>query len=70
MRRPDCLRFFYGRSFRDLEDLNAQLAAWRRDTANAWVHGTTGEIQSVLAFMATLARRNSTVLTSNKTFKE
>lgn len=36
--------FFYGRSFRDLEDLNAQLASWLKDTANARVHGTTGEI--------------------------
>jgi transposase len=33
--------FFYGREFRDLEDLNAQCAAWLDNTANARVHGTT-----------------------------
>ena len=36
--------FFYGRSFRDLEDLNTQVASWLKDTANARVHGTTGEV--------------------------
>ena len=36
--------FFYGRSLSDLEHLNAQLAAWLSDTANARVHGTTREI--------------------------
>ena len=36
--------FFYGRTFRDLEDLNAQVEAWLRETANARVHGTTGEV--------------------------
>ncbi len=36
--------FFYGRSFRDLEDLNTQVSSWLRDTANTRVHGTTGEI--------------------------
>jgi hypothetical protein len=36
--------FFYARQFRDLEDLNTQCAAWLEDTANARVHGTTGEI--------------------------
>jgi transposase len=35
--------FFYGRSFRDLEDLRTQAAAWRDDTANARVHQTTRE---------------------------
>jgi transposase len=35
--------FFYGRSFRDLEDLNAQAALWLSETANSRVHGTTGE---------------------------
>lgn len=36
--------FFYGRTFRDLEDLNAQCAAWLRETANVRVHGTTAEM--------------------------
>ena len=35
--------FFYGRSFTDLADVNAQCAAWLTDVANARVHGTTGE---------------------------
>lgn len=35
--------FFYGRSFRDLEDLRAQAAAWRDETANARLHQTTRE---------------------------
>ncbi len=39
--------FFYGRSFRDLEDLNRQVDAWLKDTANARVHGTTGDVPSV-----------------------
>lgn len=33
--------FFYGRTFRDLDDLNAQVEAWLMETANARVHGTT-----------------------------
>ena len=36
--------FFYGRNFRDLDDLNAQCASWLAGTANLRVHGTTGEI--------------------------
>ncbi len=36
--------FFYGRSFRDLEDLNSQVEAWLSDTANVRLHGTTGEM--------------------------
>jgi transposase len=36
--------FFYGRHFRDLEDLNSQVEKWLEDTANARLHGTTGEI--------------------------
>lgn len=36
--------FFYGRQFRDLEDLNVQLHEWLDTTANARVHGTTGEV--------------------------
>lgn len=36
--------FFYGRQFRDLEDLNAQVKRWLDETANARVHGTTGEV--------------------------
>ena len=39
--------FFYGRPFRDLEDLNTQLAIWLRDTANIRVHGSTGEVPTV-----------------------
>ncbi len=39
--------FFYGRTFRDMEDLNIQLEAWLKDTANARVHGTTGEVPQV-----------------------
>lgn len=35
--------FFYGRSFRDLGDLNAQARVWCDDVANRKVHGTTGE---------------------------
>ena len=36
--------FFYGRQFADLEDLNSQLEKWLEETANARVHGTTGDI--------------------------
>ena len=36
--------FFYGRSFRDLEDLNTQVSGWLAETANTRVHGTTGEV--------------------------
>ena len=36
--------FFYGRSFRDLEDLNSQVSGWLAETANTRVHGTTGEV--------------------------
>jgi Transposase and inactivated derivatives len=36
-------RFFTGRRFRDLEDLNAQLLAWLDGTANRRCHATTGE---------------------------
>jgi len=32
-----------GRSFKSFEELEAHLAAWERDVANARVHGTTGE---------------------------
>jgi transposase len=39
--------FFYGRNFRDFEDLNSQLDIWLKDTANARVHGTTGEVPAV-----------------------
>ena len=38
--------FFYGRSFRDLDDLNAQCASWLAETANSRVHGATGEVPS------------------------
>jgi transposase len=39
--------FFYGRSFRDLEDLNSQCSAWLQETANARLHGTTGEVPAL-----------------------
>lgn len=39
--------FFYGRSFRDLDDLNAQCLAWLQEVANARVHGTTGEVPAL-----------------------
>lgn len=35
--------FFYGRSFRSLDDLRAQAAAWRDQVANDRVHATTRE---------------------------
>jgi transposase len=36
--------FFLARSFRNLEDLNAQLADWLATVANVRLHGTTGRI--------------------------
>jgi transposase len=36
--------FFLGTIFRDIDDLNAQLARWLVDVANARVHATTGRI--------------------------
>ena len=36
--------FFYGRSFRDMEDLNNQVGKWLSETANTRIHGTTGEV--------------------------
>lgn len=36
--------FFLGRTFRNLEDLNAQLAEWLDGVANVRVHGTTQRI--------------------------
>ncbi|GBQ40842.1 transposase [Komagataeibacter europaeus LMG 18890] len=36
--------FFLGRSFHDLDDLNAQFDVWRADIANAREHATTGRI--------------------------
>lgn len=38
--------FFLGRSFYDLEDLNAQLDDWRHNLANAREHGTTRRVVS------------------------
>jgi transposase len=35
--------FFYGRSFATLDDLRAQAAAWRDQTANQRIHATTRE---------------------------
>ena len=36
--------FFLGRSFRNMEDLNAQLIEWLDNVANARVHGTTQRV--------------------------
>lgn len=36
--------FFYGRNFRDMEDLNNQVSIWLVETANERIHGTTGEV--------------------------
>ncbi len=36
--------FFLGRTFRNLADLNAQLAQWLMEVANARVHGTTNRM--------------------------
>jgi transposase len=36
--------FFYGRSFRDMEDLNNQVGSWLAQIANTRIHGTTGAI--------------------------
>jgi transposase len=36
--------FFLGRSFRNMEDLNAQLIEWLDNVANAQVHGTTQRV--------------------------
>lgn len=36
--------FYYGRVFRDMEDLNKQVETWLADTANRRVHGTTGGV--------------------------
>ena len=38
--------FFLGRTFYDLEDLNAQLDDWRHTIANTRVHGTTRRVVS------------------------
>jgi len=35
--------FFYGRVFRDLDDLNKQVETWLTNTANCRLHGTTNE---------------------------
>jgi transposase len=36
--------FFLARTFRNLDDLNAQFDAWRAEIANARVHATTGRV--------------------------
>ncbi|MHB9880162.1 hypothetical protein ACSMXM_10915 [Pacificimonas sp. ICDLI1SI03] len=36
--------FFLGTAFRDIEDLNVQLARWLADVASPRVHATTGRI--------------------------
>jgi transposase len=41
-------RFWPGRRFRDLFDLNAQAAAWRDDFANGRVHEVTGKVPSLV----------------------
>jgi transposase len=42
-------RFWPGRRFRDLFDLNAQAAAWRDDFANGRVHEVTGKVPSLVS---------------------
>jgi transposase len=42
------LRFWPGRRFRDLLDLNTQAAAWRDDFANGRVHEVTGKVPSLV----------------------
>lgn len=42
------LRFWPGRRFRDLLDLNVQAAAWRDDFANGRVHEATGKVPSLV----------------------
>jgi transposase len=41
-------RFWPGRRFRDLVDLNAQAAVWRDDFANNRVHEVTGKVPSLV----------------------
>jgi transposase len=41
-------RFWKGRRFQDLFDLNAQAATWRDDTANNRVHDVTGKVPSLV----------------------
>jgi len=41
-------RFWPGRRFRDLFDLNTQAAAWRDDFANGRVHEETGKVPSLV----------------------
>ena len=41
-------RFWPGRRFRDLLDLNAQAAAWRDDFANGRVHEETGKVPALV----------------------
>jgi transposase len=41
-------RFWPGRRFRDLFDLNAQAAAWRDDFVNGRVHEVTGKVPSLV----------------------
>ena len=38
---PNKRNFAVGRVFRDLEDFNAQLAAWQAEVADVCIHGTT-----------------------------
>jgi transposase len=42
------VRFWPGRRFRDLFDLNAQAAAWRDEFANARVHEETGKVPALV----------------------
>jgi transposase len=42
------LRFWPGRRFRDLLDLNTQAAAWRDDFANGRVHEVTGKVPALV----------------------
>ena len=36
--------FFLGRTFRNLDDLNAQFDAWRTEIANPRIHATTDRV--------------------------
>lgn len=48
--------FFLGRRFRNLDDLNSQLAGWLDTVANIRVHGTT---QRIVAEAFTISERFS-----------
>jgi transposase len=51
------LRFWPGRRFRDLFDLNAQAAAWRDDFANGRVHEVTGKVSMIASVEGALCKK-------------